>query len=486
MSTALSGHVWYTLVCHCAWNGGTRASRHLVDLAALFHLLGGYMRQWGKCGLQAMVLLLVSSGSYAASFDCQHAVSVVEKSICQDDDVSTLDSQMADAYARAHGRAGAHADALLRDQRIWLSQRNAAVVENQGMASDIYKRRIAFLDKLFQDKEPPSPLLAAIDAHIAAHPKASEGRADDINVWNVIGGDGSVFTTAREMPVKDAKSLPFHLDDAQKLIGSDESVDDYSTLALLDADRLGGLYAEEGTMQAVYWKLFRWNGQAVQGVDVPLTLSHTEWTNVGGLVDYKGVAYALSDDDGSLDRTELIAQLFANGQWGDDVELELHYDVHLQSSSSYCTEADCAALKTFADKFIRQFDQGHDVSPLQTVLSVDESQHYEALLRHAKADRDEILDSLPAFGGKIKYADNVAYKSFAPLSYYFPVRWQGELLLGRIGNASLGWRESEDLLLAIWRWDGQAFVPVLGMVTTKARGDFLLGEWSSGASHPSP
>jgi uncharacterized protein len=442
-------------------------------------------RLWGKCGLQAMALLLVSSGSYAASFDCQHAVSVVEKSICQDDDLSTLDSQMADAYARAHGRAGVHADALLRDQRVWLSQRNAAVVESQGMASDVYQKRIAFLDKLFQDKAPPSPLLAAIDAHVAAHPQAFEGRGYVISGWNVIGGDGSVFAMAKETPINEAKSLPFRLDDAQKLIGSDESVDDYSTLTLLDADRLGGLYAEEGTMHAVYWKLFRWNGQAVQGVDVPFTLSRTEWTNVGGLVDYKGIAYALSDDDGPLDRTELVAQPFVNGQWGEDVELELHYDVHLQPSSSYCTEADCAALKTFADKFVRQFDQGHDVSPLQTALSVDDSQHYEALLQHAKADRDEILDSLPAFGGKTKYADDVAYKSFGSQSYYFPVRWRGQLLLGRIGNASLGWRESEDLLLAIWRWNGQAFVPVLGMVTTKVRGDFLLGEWSSGASHPS-
>ena len=444
------------------------------------------MRQLRKYGVLSIALLLVSSISYAASFDCRHAVSVVEQSICQDEALSALDSQMSDAYARVRSRAGAHADALLRDQRVWLSQRNAAVIEGQGLASNVYEKRIAFLNKLFRGNGPPSPLLAAIHAHVVAHPKASEGRGYVIRGWNTIGGDGSVFTTAKEIPLKEAKSLPFRLDDAQKLIGSDETVDDYSTLALLDAERLGALYAEEGTMHAVYWKVFSWNGKAIHGVDIPFTLSRTEWTNVGGLVDYKGIAYALSDDDGPLDRSELVAQSFANGQWGDSVELELHYDVHLQPSSSYCIETDCTALKIFADRFVRQFDQSHDASPLQKVLSGDDGQHYEALLQHAKSEHDETLDSLPTFEGKTKYADGVAYTSFGPQSYYFPVRWRGQLLLGRIGNGSLGWRESEDLLLAIWRWDGQAFVPVLGMVTNKARGDFLLGAWSSGASRSSP
>jgi len=235
-------------------------------------------------------------------------------------------------------------------------------------------------------------------------------------------------------------------------------------------------------MHSVSWQLFHWDEHRVQGIDLPRALSDTQWTNLGALVERKGVAYALSFYDQPLDRSVLTAQPFVDGKWGDDVQLELHYDVHLQPSRSYCTEANCAALKSFAEKLVRQFDKAHDVSPLPAELSGADEESYKALLQHAggisRLPRDENLASLPAFKGETRYADDVSYSSFGTESFLFPVHLQGELLLGRIGNASLGWRESKDLLLGVWRWNGQAFVPVLGMVTNKVRGDFLFGAWS--------
>lgn len=434
---------------------------------------------WKRCG-QVVAFLLVSPCLFAASFDCQRVTNVVERNICQDETLSRLDSQMADSYEHARRRSGTHAGALLRDQRNWLSQRNATAVDGAGPAILVYKGRIEFLDKLFQGKATTSPLLAAIEAHVAGNPKASVGRGYVISGWSVIGGDGSVFTMAKEMPVQGAKTLPFRLDDVRNLI-ADDSPEEYRTLALLEPYQLGGVYSEGGTMHSVTWKLFRWVGHAVQSVDLPRALSDTEWTNLGALVDYKGAAYALSYFDGPLDRSDLTAQHFKDGGWTEDSELELHYDVHLRPSHSYCTEANCAELQAFAEKFVRQFDQSRDVSPLREALSADDSRRFDFLLRHAEGTegvpRDEAVTSLPAFDGKTRYADDIGYTDFGSMSYYFPVRWQGQLLLGRIGNGAVGWRENEDLLLGIWRWDGQKFVPVLGMATIKERGDFLLSAW---------
>lgn len=427
---------------------------------------------WKRVGMVACSLF-VSAGSYAASFDCGKADSVVERNICQDKTVSRLDSQMADAYDRARHRAGTHVDALLRDQRNWLGKRNEAAISGAGRAANVYKSRIEFLDKLFQDRKLPSPLLAAIEAYVEAHPTASAGRGYVVSNWGVIGGNRGAFTMAKESPIRDAKSLPFRLDDVRELITDPDPADEYHTLALLSAQRLGGVYSESGTMHSVSWQLFQWYGHAVQGVDLPHALSDTEWTNLGALVERQGIAYALSYYDDPLDQSVLTAQAFVGGKWGDDVRLELHYDLHLQPPRSYCTEANCTALESFAEKFVRQFDKSHDVGPLINALSKDDNERYEALLRH-----DKSLTSLPSFNRETHYADGVAYNNFGTESFFFPVHWQGKLLLGRIGNASLGWRESEDLLLGIWRWNGKAFEPVLGMVTGKVRGSFLLGAWS--------
>lgn len=431
------------------------------------------MRQLWKRGGMVVCCLLPSAGSYAASFECQRAVSVVERNICQDVTLSRLDSEMAGAYDRARHRAGAHVDALLRDQRNWLGERNKAAISGAGRAANVYRNRIEFLDKTFQDKELPSPLLAAIQAFVEAHPAASAGRGYVISGWGGIGGGGDAFTMAEESPVQDAKSLPFRLEDVRELITFPDSADDYRTLALLRAQRLGGVYSESGTMHSVSWRLFSWDGHAVKGVVLPDAFSDTEWTNLGALVEHQGIAYALSYYDAPLDRSVLTAQAFVGGQWGDDVQLELHYDVHFQPSRSYCSETNCTALEAFAEKFVRQFDKTQDVSPLIAGLSKDDRERYRDML-----GRDKSLTSLPTFEGKTHFADAAVYRSFGSDSAFFPVHWQGKLLLGRVGNASLGWRESEDLLLGIWRWNGKALEPVLGMVTGKVRGGFLLSAWS--------
>ena len=67
-----------------------------------------------------------SATAQAASFDCEAASTAIEHTICQQDALGALDSQLADRYKQARdGADSSRADELLAEQRQWLKQRNA-------------------------------------------------------------------------------------------------------------------------------------------------------------------------------------------------------------------------------------------------------------------------------------------------------------------------------------------------------------------------
>ena len=280
-----------------------------------------------------------------------------------------------------------------------------------------------------------------------------------------------MFGMATEQDFDAAKSLSFDLSDVKQLIADPDIMQENPKLALLDHQHLGGAYITQGTAHSVSWTLFSWQDHAVHAVATPETLEQNSWTTIGGLAEYRGNAYALQNDDGWLGTSDLEAQPYLGDRWGEPVRLVLHYDVQLLPSSSYCIEANCTELIALASKIVSRYDRSHDADALAENLSEGEQEKFNTLRQEAWNLRD-----LPNFDGQAKYAGDIAYTTFGGKTY-FPVRWHGELLIGRIGNATLGWRESEDWLLAIWRWDGHAFVPVLGMVRHKQRGDFLLSAW---------
>jgi uncharacterized protein YecT (DUF1311 family) len=71
------------------------------------------------------VLLSSLSNSYAASFDCKKAITLVEQAICSNQELSKLDQQLATMYKKA--LANSLNQAVLKDrQREWLnSERNS-------------------------------------------------------------------------------------------------------------------------------------------------------------------------------------------------------------------------------------------------------------------------------------------------------------------------------------------------------------------------
>lgn len=74
-------------------------------------------------------LLLFSSNVYAASFDCKKAQSPVEKLICSDPKISSLDEKLARDYKSAMQSRGSNQ--LIAGQRKWIIE-----VRNQCLTSD--------------------------------------------------------------------------------------------------------------------------------------------------------------------------------------------------------------------------------------------------------------------------------------------------------------------------------------------------------------
>lgn len=85
-----------------------------------------YCRRAAKVSGALLMLVLVGRAGFAASFDCRAAdLSKVERMICANSALSSLDSQLGSLYGVA--RAAANEDgksALLRTQKAWLRSRN--------------------------------------------------------------------------------------------------------------------------------------------------------------------------------------------------------------------------------------------------------------------------------------------------------------------------------------------------------------------------
>lgn len=89
-----------------------------------------------------LVSLALIPSAQAASFDCTKASSFVEKAICTDKQLSSLDDQLAGLYKAARA-ANANAATVEADQKAWLSWRNQCA--DPACLKKAYADRIAAL-----------------------------------------------------------------------------------------------------------------------------------------------------------------------------------------------------------------------------------------------------------------------------------------------------------------------------------------------------
>ncbi len=111
------------------------------------HRLPQRLRARRSTGLLAALALpawmLLWACAQGASFDCAKAATWVERALCGDPTLGTLDERMAAAYRTAQDAASANREALLTGQRDWLASRNRCTTT--VCLRRLYDERIAAL-----------------------------------------------------------------------------------------------------------------------------------------------------------------------------------------------------------------------------------------------------------------------------------------------------------------------------------------------------
>lgn len=105
--------------------------------------------------------VLLAGSAQAAGFDCKHARTTVEISICADPGLSRLDSEMNELYrqiqsetAGVDGETGRRIDPIAAEQQRWLARRNACV--DRACLDRAYRDRLAQMKRDWSDALEPS------------------------------------------------------------------------------------------------------------------------------------------------------------------------------------------------------------------------------------------------------------------------------------------------------------------------------------------
>lgn len=97
-----------------------------------------------KLALTLFFSLIIENISLASSFDCELAKSNIEKLICTDYEISSLDDGLSEAYLDTKNKAQ-KPEFLKQNQLEWLKQRDKC--EDKSCLKNEYKSRKEFLDK---------------------------------------------------------------------------------------------------------------------------------------------------------------------------------------------------------------------------------------------------------------------------------------------------------------------------------------------------
>jgi uncharacterized protein len=106
--------------------------------------------------LAAMAMAAAVLPAQAASFNCTKAATPVETTICDNDELSELDSAAARYYRNAQDTLPGAKACLLADQRAWLQIRNRCA--DAACLKDLYLSRLAELDKVQPARRAGEPM----------------------------------------------------------------------------------------------------------------------------------------------------------------------------------------------------------------------------------------------------------------------------------------------------------------------------------------
>jgi uncharacterized protein YecT (DUF1311 family) len=422
------------------------------------------------------LLLAVPVGAHAAGFDCAKASTVVEKAICASPKVSTLDGQLGDAFRTALKNHPDKADALKLDQRHWLAERDAAVADflssSPGKALPVstaqYQARIDFLRGL--DTKAPKPLDAVQTA-------LSHLPAGSYDVLADLAKAGVNIAVAEDVPVEDAKALPYEPDaDLRKALAE---VDASSGYRRLPGMPVSSLYSIGGTASCWTEAPFRIDGKKAISVKAPGSWANDCMTRHGmARIGSDFVATVLANPSPSEMGIEMSR--WEGGRFGPDAQLTMRFDHALSPVGSACApkQSPCDDFTTVAMAAVARYERSPIQGTLDSALKGEAKTSYDGMLAAARAPggiapkgETATFPDLPTFGTDIASGEMTGY---GPEATFFPITFRGETLLGFIGNGHVGWRQNDDWMVSAWRLKGGKLEAVAAVYVKVKRGSLLL------------
>jgi uncharacterized protein len=446
------------------------------------------MAIWIRC----LLLLLLPGAAWGAGFDCSKASGPVEPMICASAPLSVLDEQLSQAYSAALRAPGLAVTALRLDQRHWLASRDDAAwgyLSEPTTAKDApqlliasYKQRIAFLRGLAPGGPSLAPPLDTVRTALAQHPALPM----ENSLWKALAGAGVAVEEASDEPLKDARQ-PFQALSLKPDLALRQQVEQASGdgdplhWLHLPGVNLGAFYSVGGTLDCANYTMYTTDADGTAHLlETPPLWQDGCWTVSDQLLRIAGQVTILRQDSSDDDSLDLATQVWDGQRLLPQSRLLIRFDRQLALEASGCASGDCADFGALALQLARRYDARPMPGTLDATLSTAERASFQPLLQLATAkpaapamgdDQACELSCVPLFG---KTAPSSAYASFGSEANWFPVRWHGELLLGRIGHGHWGWRDWDGWLVGLWRMQQGKLQPVAGAMIALKGGPILL------------
>lgn len=422
----------------------------------------------------------------AASFDCAKASAPVDQLICASPALSELDEKLAAAFKQSKAQTGTDGPALLAQQRQWLRGRQAACSVPQPLPND-KTALTACLSQQYQDRlqaltHPPQAVKGDDSlCQFVATGLREKAKEPGVN-WSypsaiLSSGDQPMILKAKELEssklsdfVATLKSR-FHPSqtEAQKL--SDWMYPEANaTLSHIDGSDLYMLQVVEGSAATTYSLYFTASpSKSLQILDDPPFPAKEE-----GELDL-GVTWAIAAISGQPavimgrnngDIVGFDISALQDGKWGKACSISLPMETRLVPAEHHCVDGSCDRFVAAALGYAKSFAQSsqHQIGLSPNDLSHEQAEIWKRLLANTKADGTQI--DMPIIG-KAKWQQ--AYTGFREDSRRFPTLTDGQLMLVRIGKATLGWRDSDDVLVSFTAWQTGKAVPIAGVYVEKHR-----------------
>jgi hypothetical protein len=245
----------------------------------------------------------------------------------------------------------------------------------------------------------------------------------------------------------------------------------------ISSAKLGSAFSVQGSGHYQDWLIFTADSKGAHMAPTPdvFDVGSCEGCDVGLYFgQYKQWPVAVNESDNpALDGTAknlltISVQSWNGTQWSEQATIEaaLQYQINPQPDFLSCATKSCENVSRLGFATVVTFFRNPNARALSIELSSEDKAKFSAMEGIANVGKPPNvfslgpIDSLPIINGKTYPGDMSPFYTFDPSSVVFPARLNGELVLGRIGHCTIGWRVDSDWHIGFWKLAAGKLEPV--------------------------